>query len=79
MSFSEIEEQAVALSERDREKLIRTLLETLPPRDTDVSDEEVAKRDWELESGLVKPISHAELVRRIKGERRRRLSSSQAK
>ena len=32
------------------------------------ADEEVAKRGRELDTGLVKPISHAELVRRVERE-----------
>jgi hypothetical protein len=70
MSLSEIEKEAVALSESERAELVRKLLDTLALPNVDVSDEEVAVRDRELEGGSVKPISHAEFVRGVEKERR---------
>jgi hypothetical protein len=71
VTLSQIQQEAIALSERERIDLVRTLLDTLPPAGTDVSDEEVAARERELESGQVKPLSHKEFVRRVQEERRR--------
>ncbi|MEY4200277.1 MAG: hypothetical protein RLZZ265_2017 [Verrucomicrobiota bacterium] len=70
MSLLEIENEAKALSIQERAALVTTLLDTLPGSAYDVSDEEVAQRDRELEEGLVEPLSQAEFVRRIELERR---------
>ena len=71
MKFAEIEQEALALTERERASLASKLLDTLPPPGTDVSDDEVERRERELESGKVAAISHEELVRRIEQERGR--------
>jgi putative addiction module component (TIGR02574 family) len=71
VTLSQIQQEAVALPERERIDLVRTLLDTLPPTGTDISDEEVALRERELESGQVQPLSHEEFVRRVEKERRR--------
>ncbi len=71
MSVEEIEQQALALSERERVSLVTRLLDTLPPAGTDVSDEEVERREQQLETGEVTAISHPEFVRRVQAERRR--------
>lgn len=70
MSFKEIEQEAVALSEKERATLVSSLLETLIPPGLDISDDEVIQRDAELESGAVQPISHDEFVRRVKEARK---------
>jgi len=36
-----------------------------------ISDDEVAARERELESGAVEPLSHEEFVRRVQANRRR--------
>lgn len=69
MTLSEIQQEAIALPERQRVDLLRTLLDTLPPAGTDASDEEVSARERELDSGTVKPLSHEEFVRRVQAER----------
>jgi hypothetical protein len=69
MKLAEIEQNALALPERERARLAARLLETLPPPAVDVSDEEVDQRDRELESGQVQPISHEEFVRRVQQNR----------
>jgi hypothetical protein len=71
VTLSQIQQEAVALPERQRIDLLRTFLETLPPVGTDISDEEVAKREREMESGQVQPLSHEEFVRRVQAERGR--------
>jgi len=71
MSLVEVEKAALALNEKDRERLAALLMETLPPPGTDVSDEEVLQRDADLESGRAEEISHEEFVRRVEHERRR--------
>jgi hypothetical protein len=67
----EIEQEALALPDRDRATLAAKLLDTLPPPETDVSDEEVEQREREMESGQVTAISHPEFVRRVQEQRGR--------
>jgi len=67
----EIEQEALALPDRDRASLAAKLLDTLPPPGTDVSDEEVEQREREMESGQVTAISHQEFVRRVQEQRGR--------
>ena len=71
MELAEIQREALALSEHDRASLAVRILETLPSNLLDVSDEEVDRRNAELESGTVLPLSHEELVRRVQQERRK--------
>jgi hypothetical protein len=68
VTLSQIQQEAVALPKHQRVDLLRALLETLPPADTHVTDEEVATRDREFESGQVEPLSHEEFVRRVQAE-----------
>jgi len=71
MKLAEIEQKALALPERERASLAAKLLDTLPALETDVSDEEIERRERQLESGQVAAISHEEFVRRVKQERGR--------
>jgi hypothetical protein len=71
MKLAEIEQEALALPERDRASLAAKLLGTLPPPGTDISDEEVERREREMESGEVEAISHEEFVRRVERDRGR--------
>jgi hypothetical protein len=71
MKLMEIEQEALALPDRDRASLAAKLLDTLPPPGTDVSDEEVEQREREMESGQVTAISHEEFVRRVQEQRGR--------
>ena len=71
VSLKEIEREALALSEGDRTALVAALLDTLPDAGSDVSDEELIKRERELDSGAVEPLSHEEFVRRVQSERGR--------
>ena len=71
MKLAEIEQEALALPERDRASLAAMLLDTLPPPGTVVSDEQVERREQELESGQVAAISHEEFVRRVQQGRGR--------
>ena len=71
MKLAEIEQEALALPERERASLAARLLDTLPPPGTDVSDDVVEQRERELESGQVSAISHEDLVRGVQEERGR--------
>ena len=70
MSLAEIQEQALALSEQDRARLIASLIETLPP-DVHLSDDEVRQRDADLDSGRAEEISHDEFISRVEKNRHR--------
>jgi hypothetical protein len=71
MKLREIEQEAVALPERERADLVCRLLDTLPPMHADVSDEEAMKRDRELETGEVEELSHDDFVKGVQKSRGR--------
>lgn len=71
LKLAEIEQEALALTERERALLAAKLLDTLPLPGTDISDEEIERRERELESGHVTAISHEEFVRGLEKERGR--------
>ncbi len=57
-----IQKEIIVLPEEDRAALVTVLLSTLGGPSYDVSDEEVARRDEEMEAGTETGISHAEFV-----------------
>jgi hypothetical protein len=69
MKLQDIEQEALALSERERADLVLSLMNTLAAPEAEVSDEEVLRRDTELEEGSVEPLLHEEFVRRVREER----------
>jgi hypothetical protein len=71
MKLQEIEQEALGLSERERAELVLSLMSTLVAPETNISDEEVVRRDAELETGSVEPMLHEEFVRRVREERGR--------
>ena len=71
MKVEEIEHEALALTESQRATLATKLLNTLPPAEADVTDEEVERRERDLASGNVSAISQDEFVRRVQRERGR--------
>jgi hypothetical protein len=71
MKLQDIEQEALGLSEKDRADLVLSLMNTLAAPGADVTDEEVLRRDAELEEGSVEPLSHEEFVRRVHEERGR--------
>ncbi len=71
MKLREIEQEVLGLSEGERAQLVLSLMRTLAAPGADVTDEEVWRRDAELEAGSVEPMLHEEFVRRIREERSR--------
>jgi hypothetical protein len=71
MKLQEIEQEALGLSESERAELVLSLMRTLAAPGADVTDEEVSRRDTELEAGTVEPMLHEEFVRRVREERGR--------
>jgi hypothetical protein len=64
MDAEQIESEALALPESLRAGLVCRLLQSLPPSDVEISEEEIRQRDRDIESGAVEPISHDEFVHR---------------
>jgi hypothetical protein len=71
MKLQDIEQEALGLSESERAELVLSLMRTLAAPGAEVTDEEVLRRDAELEAGSVEPMLHEEFVRRVREERSR--------
>lgn len=71
MKLQEIEQEALGLSESERAELVLSLMRTLAAPGADVTDEEILRRDAELEAGVVGPMLHEEFVRRVREDRGR--------
>ena len=71
MNIQDIEQEALRLRESERAELVLSLMRTLAAPAADVTDEEVFRRDTELEAGSVEPMLHDEFVRRVREERGR--------
>jgi len=71
MKLQEIEQEALGLDEHERAELVLSLMRTLAAPGADITDEEVIRRDAELETGRVEPMLHDEFVRRVREERGR--------
>jgi hypothetical protein len=71
MKLQDIEQEALRLNESERAELVLSLMRTLAAPGADVTDEEVLRRDAELEAGSVEPMLHEQFVRRVREERSR--------
>ena len=71
MKLQDIEQEALGLSEKERAELVVSLMRTLAGPGAEITDEEVWRRDGELEAGSVEPMLHEEFVRRVREERSR--------
>ena len=71
MNLAEIEQEALCLSEADRAALVLALMSSLKAPGSEVSDQDVAERDQELESEDVTPMLHDEFVKRVREDRGR--------
>jgi hypothetical protein len=71
MNLQNLEQEALGLSERERAELVLSLMNTLAAPEADISDEEVFRRDAELETGSTEAMIHEEFVRRVRQERGR--------
>jgi hypothetical protein len=61
----EIKRQAKELCEEDREALVAFLLHGLSSAPSGPDDEELERRDAEMDSGAVLPISHEEFLAQV--------------
>jgi hypothetical protein len=71
MKLQDIEQEALGLGKSERAELVLSLMRTLAAPAADITDEEVFRRDAELETGSVEPMLHDEFVRRVREERGR--------
>jgi hypothetical protein len=69
MDAKQIEDEALALPESLRAGLVCRLIQSLPPSDLEVTDEEALQRDREMETGAIEPLAHEDFVRRIEAAR----------
>jgi putative addiction module component (TIGR02574 family) len=73
--LAEIEKTVLALPVAQRALLAEALLSSLPPLPEDWSEaqemDEVERREREIETGRVQPISEEELLRRVDARRKK--------
>ncbi len=73
--IAEIEKTVLALPVAQRVLLAESLLSSLPPLPEDWSEakelEEVERREWEIETGQVQPLSEEEFLRRVEANRKK--------
>ena len=65
LTFPEILKEVDQLAAEERAGLAAHLLATLPNVSENADDEEVERREAEMDSGTVKPISHSEFLRQV--------------
>jgi hypothetical protein len=65
VQLADIQKQANELSEEDRKGLVAFLLHGFTDVPTGPDDEEVARRDAEMDSEEVAPISHADFLAQV--------------
>jgi hypothetical protein len=66
VKLQDFEQEALGLRESERAELVLSLMRTLAAPAADISDEDVFRRDAELDSGSVEPMLHDEFVRRVR-------------
>jgi hypothetical protein len=64
-SLADVQEKAAELSTEERESLIAYLVHSLPDAPLGPDDDEVKRREEELESGAVKGLSHEEFLKQV--------------
>lgn len=64
-SLIEIQKEADKLSPEERAGLVTHLLASLPSAPLGADEDEADRRDEEMDSGAVKPISHAQFVSEV--------------
>lgn len=61
-TLSEVTKQADTLSLEDKAGLVSHILDSLPDAPTGPDDDEALRRDEEMNSGEVQPISHEQFL-----------------
>lgn len=67
ITLSEVQEQVVDLSNEDRKGLIAFLLHRISDDLPVVTDEEILRRETEMDSGEVETVSYEDFVRIVRG------------
>ena len=65
VQLADVQRQATELSEEDRKGLVAYLLHGFTGAPLGPDDEEVEKREAEMDSGAVSPIGHAEFLAQV--------------
>jgi transcriptional regulator of met regulon len=65
VQLADVQRQAKELSEEDRKGLVAYLLHGFSGMPLGPDDDEIDKRDTEMDSGAISPISHDEFLRQI--------------
>ena len=65
VQLADVQRQVKELSEEDRKGLMAYLLHGFTDMPLGPDDDEVGKRDTEMDSGAVSPINHDEFLRQI--------------
>ena len=65
VQLADIQKQARELSEEDRNGLVAYLLHGMSGLPPGLDDEEVERREAEMDSGTVIPISHSEFLAQV--------------
>lgn len=65
VSLLNIQKQADELSFEEKEGLLAYLIQALPAPASWTDDAEVLRREEEMDSGAVQPISHAEFLKQV--------------
>jgi len=65
VQLADVQKQAKELSEEDRKGLMAFLLHGFSGVPSGPDDEEVGKRDADMDSGTVTPIGHAEFLAQV--------------
>lgn len=67
ITLSKVQEQIVDLSNEDRKELIAFLLHGITDDFPVVTDEEILRREAEMDSGEVETVSYDDFVRIVRG------------
>lgn len=65
VNLSEVRQQVEALSAEDKEGLLAYLSHELPEPPVGADDSEVLRREAEMDSGEVEPITHEEFLKQV--------------
>lgn len=65
VQLADVQNQVKELSEEDRKGLVAFLLHGFSGTPSGADDEEVARREAEMDSGAVTPISHSEFLAQV--------------
>ena len=62
-TLSQVQQQAAELSGEERESLLAYLIHSLPNAPLGPDDEEIKRREKEMDSGAVKGLTHDEFLK----------------